>query len=235
MRLHYIQHVPFEGIGAFETWTRKHGHSLTRTRLFAGEILPSLAAFDWLVILGGPMSVHDDNKHPWLDLEKQFLRRAIDRGRPVIGVCLGAQLIADALGATVSPQPVKEIGWYPVQKESDCDLLDGVASAMLPLHWHGEAFTLPAGAIRLFSSEACAQQGFLYGDRILGLQFHLEMQQPWLRALIARSAGDLKPGPFVQAASVMLADAERFERANAILHGILDKLASRAWTDYSAR
>ena len=110
MNLHYLQHVPFEGLGFIDEWAGNNGVEVGVSRLYAGEVFPAMDAFDGLVIMGGPMGIHDHEEHPWLVHEKAFIRKAIDAGKPVLGICLGAQLVADVLGAKVYPGPQKEIG-----------------------------------------------------------------------------------------------------------------------------
>uniref|UniRef100_UPI0035623CEA type 1 glutamine amidotransferase n=1 Tax=Pontiella sp. TaxID=2837462 RepID=UPI0035623CEA len=110
MNLHWLQHVPFEGLGTIEQWAADHGAEITCTRLYAGDALPDLNSFDRLVVMGGPMGIHDHGEHPWLVEEKRFIKQAIDANKTVVGICLGAQLMADALGAEVYPGPHKEIG-----------------------------------------------------------------------------------------------------------------------------
>ena len=116
LRIHYLQHVPFEGPGYIESWAMVRGHRLTSTRLYAGQRLPAAEELDWLVILGGPMNVYEENRYPWLAREKRFIGEALHGGKVVIGICLGAQLLASVLGAKVTRNPCVEIGWYPVEK-----------------------------------------------------------------------------------------------------------------------
>ena len=115
MRVHVLQHVPFEGLGSIGPWLQRRGAAISATRFFAGDQLPHLESLDMLVAMGGPMSVNDEATLPWLQEEKRLIADAIGRGTPVLGVCLGAQLIASALGARVFPNHVKEIGWFPVR------------------------------------------------------------------------------------------------------------------------
>ncbi len=229
MRIHYLQHEAFEGLGSMEAWFRAGGHTLSATHLYRGEALPEPAAFDWLVIMGGGMSVNNEAALPWLVPEKELVRRAISAEKRVLGVCLGAQMIASALGAKVYRNATKEIGWWPLTRE--------VGAATHPLgaalpdgaevfQWHGETFELPPGGMRLARSEACANQAVAVGPRVLGLQFHLETTEASARELIAGSAGDLEnPGPFVQAAEAMLARPQRFAALNRQMAGVLEALA----------
>ncbi len=230
MRIHYLQHEPFEGLGSMESWFRERGTTITATHLYRGEPLPALGDFDWLVIMGGGMSVNDERELPWLVPEKELVRRAIAAEKRVLGICLGAQLIASALGARVYKNTVKEIGWWKLTRAED-----GVThplGSVLPdgaevFHWHGETFDLPTGAVRLAGSEACRNQAIAVGARALGLQFHLETTEASARELIAGSAGDLvNPGPYVQAPEAMLARPERFASLNAQMARVLETLAA---------
>ncbi|MEW8197867.1 MAG: type 1 glutamine amidotransferase, partial [Candidatus Thiodiazotropha endolucinida] len=115
MRAHYLQHVPFEDLGSIENWLKRSGYEITRTRLYESEELPGIESVDLLVIMGGPMSVNDDQDFPWLVEEKEFIKKVIESGKPVLGICLGAQLIACSLGAEVFSNSVKEIGWIPIR------------------------------------------------------------------------------------------------------------------------
>jgi GMP synthase (glutamine-hydrolysing) len=213
-----------------ETWFRAHGATITATYLYRGEALPQPQDFDWLVLMGGGMSVNDEAELPWLVAEKELVRRAIAADKHVLGVCLGAQLIASALGARVYKNAVKEIGWWKLAREEST--ANHPLSAALPneaevFHWHGETFELPPGAVRLARSEACANQAVAIGRRVLGLQFHLETTEASARELIAGSAADLAmPGPFVQTAESMLAKPERFAVLNEGMARVLEALAA---------
>jgi GMP synthase-like glutamine amidotransferase len=231
MKIRCLQHVPFEGPAGIGDWARARGHALAVTHLHAGEPLPDPAGFDWLVVMGGPMGVGDTGVHPWLAPEKDLIRQAIAAGRTLVGVCLGAQLIAEALGARVYRNPEKEIGWMPVTL-TEAGRASPVLGFLPPdievFHWHGDTFELPAGAVHLAASGACAHQAFLYGERVLGLQFHLESTAESVAALIHHCADELVPAPHVQDAQRMLAaTAADYGRINEALTGILDRLAAR--------
>ncbi len=227
MRVHVFQHVPFEGPAEIGRWLERRGVTPTFTRLFAETALPPVETVDWLVVMGGPMSVNDEATLPWLGPEKAFIARAIQRGATVLGVCLGAQLIADVLGGKVTRNREREIGWFPVTHAAGAEKhpLGSCFPAQAEVfHWHGETFSLPAGAAHLLRSAACEHQAFAVGDRVLGLQFHLEMTAASARALVENAGDDLKPGPFVQDAAIMLAEPDRFGRANKILDRVLSAL-----------
>jgi GMP synthase-like glutamine amidotransferase len=229
MRIHCLQHVPFEDPAGIADWVAARGHRLSSTPLFAVSDLPSQQDFDWLVIMGGPMGVHDEVEHPWLAGEKLFLSDAIKVGKTVIGVCLGAQLIAHVLGARVFPNTHKEIGWLPIaltEQGVRSDLLSGLPERFDVFHWHGDTFDLPAGSVHLARSEGCAHQAFLYQRRVLGLQFHLEATSESVAEIIAHGADELVPAKYIQSAERMLAaTAGDYARINDVLFKILDKLA----------
>ena len=179
MRFHCLQHLPNEGPGHAADWLAAHGHSLTFTKLFEpNPIFPALADFDGLLILGGAMSVHDEATFPWLTEEKAFINDVLRAGKVTLAICLGAQLVAQALGAEVRPNHESEIGFWTVRfsaKALEHPLLRGWPEKAAVLHWHIDTFTVPPGAIRVGMSAGCATQGFVWGDGVIGLQFHPEM------------------------------------------------------------
>ena len=214
MRIHTIEHVPFEGPGAIAGYIYGKGYGLTRSRIFAGARLPDLSRVDMLVVMGGPMSVHDVEEHPWLALEKQYLALAVDKGVRILGVCLGAQLLSEVLGGTVTRNPVKEAGWHEVRLEPVADghkAFKGFPDSFTAFHWHGDTFSIPSGASRLASSEACANQAFAVGAKWVGLQFHLETTPRSVELLIENCPEDLEPGPHVQDAAAMRRGARHVE------------------------
>jgi GMP synthase - Glutamine amidotransferase domain len=228
MRIRVFQHAPFEGPGSIADWANERGHTIETTHLYAGEVPPPPDSFDWLVVMGGPMSVHDEAVHPWLRTEKAILREAIDAGKTVVGICLGAQLIARVLGAAVRKNTWQEIGWHPIAftpAASRSPLRDICTRPLEVLHWHGETFDLPAGAVRLAGSEACANQIFLMGDRVLGLQCHLECTPEGVANLLENCPPAPDAGPFVQDASAIREGIARCAENSAALHRILDRLA----------
>jgi GMP synthase (glutamine-hydrolysing) len=231
MRLHWLQHVAFEGLGSIEPWAAARGHQLTATRLHAGEPLPSLLGIDWLVVMGGPMGVHDSSRHPWLTDERRFVEAAIARGLRVLGICLGAQIVADVLGAAVRPNRVKEIGWLPVRATPEAarsPLFGCFPSELLAFHWHGDSFEIPAGAIRMAESDACANQAFVYGERVVALQFHLETTREGASALVTHCPEDLAAGPFVQPSAEILRDGGRFAAIHRVMEALLGRIEAAA-------
>jgi GMP synthase (glutamine-hydrolysing) len=229
MRLHWFQHVPFEGLGSIELWALQHGMEVSVTRFYAGDQLPRLEAIDWLVVMGGPMNIYEEADYPWLKAEKMYIRQAIEAGKKVVGICLGAQLIADVLDGPVTRNAHKEIGWFPVELSPEAKragLGEVLPWSFDAFHWHGDTFAIPPRALPLGHSEACANQGFLFDKRVLGLQFHMEMTDAGASELIMHGAAELVEEPYIQRSDAMLADPKRFATANHLLAQLLDKLAN---------
>jgi GMP synthase-like glutamine amidotransferase len=207
---------------------------MTGTQLYAGEELPRQADFDWLVVMGGPMGVYDEGEHPWLVTEKAFLLETIAAQKPVVGVCLGAQLIAEVLGGRVFRNLYKEIGWFHIHltdEGSRSPLCDAVPQQLEVFHWHGDTFDLPPGAVHLARSNGCAHQAFLYQGRVLGLQFHLESTPDSVRQIVTAGADELESARYVQSAErILAATTEDYTRINQALFGILDRLPVHAET-----
>jgi GMP synthase-like glutamine amidotransferase len=224
LRVHYLQHVPFEGLGSIGPWLTARRAQVSSTQLYAAPTLPPLAEFDALIVMGGPMSVNDEQLLPWLEPEKRFVAAAIDAGKTVLGICLGAQLIAAARGAPVRANGAREIGWHPLERVADSPFGHLVAPPGHAFHWHGETYALPAGAQRLARSAACEQQAFVLGDRVLGLQYHLEMTLSGAQALCTACAEELAPAPYVQSSAEMLREPARFARINLAMDALLDAL-----------
>ena len=231
MKIHYLQHMPFEGLGFIGEWARAEGHLLSATRLYKGEALPEGNDFDLLVVMGGPMGACDDDQYPWLTAEKRFMEKAVEAGRPILGVCLGAQLLAAVHGARVYRNRHKEIGWFPItltdEARNSADFAALPAQFMV-FHWHGDTFDIPRGAVRIAESEACRNQAFMCGPGVIGLQFHLESTQTMIREFVRSMTEDLTEGPYVQKPAELLAGDDHFEVAHAALRHILNHLSTAA-------
>ena len=224
MRIHYLSHVPFEQLGAMEDWFRERGAEITRSLLFQDDPLPGIDDFDVLVVMGGPMGADDESRFAWMAAEKALIRQAIAAGRKVLGVCLGAQLIARVLGAEVTRNPEREIGWFPVSPTS-AGKQDRIGKLFIGnppvLHWHGDTFAIPDGAVHLLDSKGCPNQAFRYGDNVLALQFHLELEQHNAADLCEACPDDLAPGPWVEDPHSLLGNAQRFEAARILMGRVL--------------
>jgi GMP synthase-like glutamine amidotransferase len=202
MNIHIFQHVHFEGEGLIREWAKSNGAQLTHTRFYEKVEFPN-HHIDLLVIMGGPMGVYDEAEFPWLADEEAFIKTALNQGTKIMGVCLGAQLLAHALGAQVKANKVKEIGWFPVQLTVNHHSLFekfGDNASLPVLHWHGDTFDTPTNAIHVLSSDACTNQAFVYKQQAVALQFHLEMTRQNLELLIENAGTELIPSSTVQTA-----------------------------------
>ena len=198
MKVHFVEHVLFEYPGYLVDWATAQGHSISYTKLYETKQFPETAMFDLLVILGGPMGVYEEAIFPWLKEEKIFIQKAIAADKKVLGICLGSQLIAEVLGSKVYPHQLKEIGWWPIEKVQNHCLIEQLPQHMTVFHWHGDTFDLPNGAVHLFRSAGCEQQGFIVGKNVAGLQFHMEVKEDLLLGMTAHERDELVPEKFVQ-------------------------------------
>jgi GMP synthase-like glutamine amidotransferase len=231
LNIHCFIHVPYEGPAVIADWAKEHGHSLHFTRFHEDGQLPERESVDLLVIMGGPMSVYDDHIHPWLQEETEWVGEFIAAGKPVIGICLGAQIIAAALGAEVHPGPYKEIGWFNLRFLpclGDYRICRELPSVRKVFHWHGDTFTLPEGADRIAESKAFSNQGFILNGRIIALQFHLEVTPASVKALLEHGREALTEGPFIQDAPMILAEKEIYRENQQLMYSFMNYLAARA-------
>lgn len=234
MRIRYIQHVPFEGIGAIREWASARGHEIAGTLMFT-EDFPHPGEFEMLVVMGGPMNIHQEREFPWLAEEKRFIRAAIDEGKLVLGVCLGAQLVADVLGGEVVRNEQQEIGWFPVELTvagEDSAVFGALPARFETLHWHGDTFSVPACATHTARSACTPNQAFEYDDgRVVAIQFHPEATKASWGELVLACGGEIPAeGAWVSSAEEMLKGTERFERNNGYLFALLDAMAARGHT-----
>jgi GMP synthase-like glutamine amidotransferase len=229
MRIHYFQHVPFEGLGNIEDWIKSKNYELSATRFYTADSLPELDAIDCLIIMGGPMGVYDDKKYPWLTAEKSFIEATLRTGKKVLGICLGAQLIASVLGAKVYPHIHKEIGWFPLKLTDEgikAKVLRGFPVKLPAFHWHGDTFSLPAGAAHLAETTACRNQAFSYNDRVIGLQFHLDFKRESVEQLIENCGVELMSAPYIQTPQQLLLPADEFGKIRKHMYKLLDNFIS---------
>jgi GMP synthase-like glutamine amidotransferase len=240
MRIHYVQHNRHEAPGIILSWAAEKGHRLSKTLTQGGEpgeaVFPGQRSFDWLIILGGSMSVYEEDRYPWLRAEKDFILQSVESGKTVLGICLGAQLLADTLGGAVTKNPHKEIGWFPLSFYGEFHshpLFDFLPENPVSLQWHGDTFSaLPPGALPLAESEACKNQGFIYRDRAFAFQFHWECSQEDLEGFVATDRAGLVPGPFVQSPAEILGRPDQVRENNAWMKEFLSRLEARSLRQY---
>ena len=224
-------HVSFEGPGIISDWVKKKKHVIEFTRFHEGDSLPMAGNVDLLVIMGGPMNVFDYHIHPWMQEEIEWVTAFIETGKPVLGICLGAQVVAASLGAEVYPGEHKEIGWFNLNFLpclGDYKICKDLPSTRKVFHWHGDTFGIPEGAIRIAESQAFTNQGFIYNGRVLALQFHLEVTPGGVKDLVEHCRDELVPGPFIQTEEELLDKSRFVEENQLLLFRLLDYLSSLA-------
>ena len=217
MKIQILQNIAFEGPGYIEEIGEKKDHELIVTRLYDGEQPIPPTDYDMLVIMGGPMNIYEESEYPWLFGEKKAIELAINSDKIVLGICFGAQLIANVLGAEVYKNQEREIGWHPVFKPSTGDTdspLQFLPDIATVFHWHSETFDLPGNAVRIYSSEATANQSFLYQEKVLALQFHLEISKSTIKDLAHFCEEDLAPGKYVMEKKEMIELYKEYEESN---------------------
>ncbi len=225
-RIHCLQHAPGEGPANIEVWARERGHDFSVTHVYR-DPFPKMEDFDLLIVLGGAMGAYEEAKHPWLVSEKAFLKQVISSQKKILGICLGAQILAEVNGGKVYPGEFLELGWYEVEFTEAAKqepLFAGFPPRFTAFHWHGDTFEMPTGAIRLAESQVYLNQGFKIGTNQLALQFHPEVNEDLLLHWVESSKDDWPEGRFVQRMHEILHQAERIERTYRILGSILDRL-----------
>lgn len=231
MRIHYIMHAAFEKLGAIENWVKDKNYYLSGTHTYLGEQLPSANEFDFLIVMGGPQSPRKLEEWPYLKNEILLIKDAIRENKSVLGFCLGAQLIAESLGANTLVSPHREIGVFPIEllSEAKQDPLFSLFPTTFPvMHWHNDMPGIPNGARLLAKSKGCPQQAFGFGDRVYGLQFHLEMTPANINEMVFHCEHELTDGSYVEAKQQLL--AHELTEINQKLFLILDYLSETAIT-----
>lgn len=228
MRIQCLQHVPFEEPGLIKEWAEERGHQIECVRVFGGR-KADVKAVDMLVVLGGPMGACDEDRYPWLVYELEVIEKAIGLGLPVLGVCLGAQIIARVLGGTVSKNPEGEIGWFPVKLTDSGiaeDVFKGFPVNFPAFHWHGDTFDAPPGSVNAAYSGACANQAFVYNKKVVALQFHLEAIKEGIEQLMTNCADEMIPGAYIQTPETIRDGFYNISQCGGLLYRLLDNLVS---------
>ncbi len=229
MRILVLQHAACEGPGEIARWAEARGHSVAVRHLYAGDTPPALEEIDLLVVMGGEMNIYQDRDWKWLKWERAFIASALAAGKRAVGICLGAQFLADALGGRVTQNPAHELGWFPVTWTDEAKkFFPELPATGTVLHWHGDTYSLPAGAVRLASSDICEQQGFLVSGRVLALQFHLEVDPALVREFVD-GQNEWPEGNFVEKPADILARAPKYCDTNrGLLYHLLDAFCAQS-------
>ncbi|MDF2963350.1 MAG: glutamine amidotransferase [Paenibacillus sp.] len=229
MRLLLLKHFVFDDPLFITTWADQKGYSVTAMYPPDTFTAPSLDSFDLLIILGGPMSAYQESEFPWLTDEKSFIKSAVAYGKKVLGICLGAQMLAEVVGGRVYRNSHKEIGWHPVVRNGiQHPLFSGIPDTFHSFHWHGDCFDIPDEAIPLAYSEACRIQAFAYGERALGLQFHLETTPSCMNTMLARWQHEIIEAPYIQSPRLILEQSGRSKISSEMLHQVLNSFERMA-------
>jgi len=229
-KIHCLLHVPFEGPAIIADWVEKKNHLLSYTRFYEGDKLPDPSNVDLLVIMGGTMNVFDFHIHHWMQDEIEWVTGIIRAGKPVIGICLGAQIIAASLGVEVQPGKQREIGWYNLEflpSLGDFRIWKDLPASRKVLHWHGDTFPIPRGATRIASSQAFPNQGFIYNNRVIALQFHLEVTPESVKELVDNCRDELVPGPYIQSEEEILGEVQSYTANQELMFQLLDYLCGQ--------
>lgn len=227
MNIHYLQHVPFEDLGSIQTWANNTSHKLSSTRFFEKCSLPKIDDIDFLIVMGGPMGVYEEHTYAWLKEEKKFIENAIRNNKHVLGICLGAQLIAEVLGSKVYKNKEKEIGWMDVsftEHAKTDSYFKSFPSSLTAFHWHGDTFDLPPGAVHIAQSAACENQAFTYGEKVIALQFHLEATEKLIAALTLHCKEEIVEAPYIQKEKDIINNTHHIHEMNQWMQKILNKI-----------
>lgn len=223
MNILIVTHAPFEKPGSIGSWAWKNNHKTNEVRPYTGEILPIIDAYDMLVVMGGPQSPIEIEKFPYLKDEIKLIKQALDKKKRIIGVCLGAQLITEALGAATERSPNKEIGMYPLEllREAESDpIFKDFPKQLDVMHWHSDMPGQTHEVKILAKSEGCPRQIFRFGDRVYGFQCHFELTKELVKEMIACCEGDLKSDKFVMSRDQLM--SLDYSKINLQMDKILD-------------
>ena len=232
MRIHYFQHVPYETPANIFRWAEDRNIQIKGTHLYRGEPFPDFSSFDLLLIMGGPMGVYDEDRYPFLRKEKIFIENSITLSKKILGICLGAQLIAEVLGSKIYKCENKEIGWFPVYKTEESEksrYFYDFPDKVEVFHWHGDTFDIPEGTRHIFYSEGCKNQAFESEDgKIVGLQFHLEVDMKSVKKWIEEGENEIKEGgKFIQSPEEMVSDYKKFLELENYLYKFMDRFIEK--------
>lgn len=228
MRIHCLIHAAFENPGVIRNWAEENLYELSSTHSYKGEFLPDLSQFDFLVVMGGPQSAIHLDQWPYLKDEIRLIQDVIAARKPLLGICLGAQLIAVSLGAKAEQSPQREIGLFPIDMLPDAakdPVFSQFPASFAAMHWHSDMPGLPIEARLLAKSSGCPRQAYAVGDRIYGIQCHLEMTHENIAQMLPHCENELTPDNYVVSKQTLLNYS--LEETNQKMLVVLDYLASK--------
>lgn len=226
LNIHCYQHTKYEGPSIIQKWADLNGHNLNKTNFRINDSIPNTDLFDVLIVLGGPMSINDESKYPWLKNEKKSIDRCLNEGKKVIGICLGAQLLANVLGSEIYRCETPEIGWHKIyfsENKQNYEFLNFFPQYLITFHWHSETFDLPKSCSQIAYSDACENQIFTYGDIAIGFQCHLEQNEYSIGRMLEKSALTIQKDKYVNSNEEILANIHLANQSNKLFFDFLDK------------
>ena len=226
MRIHLMEHEPVSLSLNIMRWAEKNQHQIIPVNAAGSDPMPALRDLDRLIIAGGPQHIWEEGRHPWLGAEKEFISRAVQAGKTILGICLGAQLIAEAMGGKVFSNRFKALGWYDVSLTADgisSSIFEDVPERFTIFQWHSDRYTLPPECIRLAASPAAENQAFLSTDnRILGIQFHPDFDCGTIAHMIKTLGKEYPRGPYVTERDELLQQTASMREPSWLMDKILD-------------
>ena len=229
MRLHLLHHNPVDSSrNNISSWAENKGYAIAHTYLCNNEALPTIEDFDWLIVMGASQHAWEEDIYPWLPTEKKFIRQALEDNKIILGICFGAQLLAEALGAEVFVNPHNEIGWHEVTLTSEGQrsyLFQNVPEQFTTFHWHADHFALPPGCTRLAYSKATENQAYICRERrIVGIQFHPEYPLESVRYFVREFGDMIQNGPYVASEEKILSQTDQIPETYGLMAAILDNI-----------
>jgi len=227
LKIHALINYSIADLGTIEEWANDEGHTITTSNAYENDTYPELHDLDMLIILGGIMGAYEEDKFPWLISEKKFIKKAIEANKIVLGICLGAQLIADVLGGKALPHTHQEIGWWKVKFNSESQntpIFKNLPKELEVFQFHGDTYELPNEAVCIAGNTACKNQAFIYKDRVVGLQFHPEFNEEKLQEIVSIHGDEVKPGGFVQLPEEFLGKTHYHKTVYRFLYSLLNNI-----------
>ena len=229
MRLHLLHHDVVDTSGTnISRWAENKGYAIEHTYLCNNEALPAMEAFDWLIVMGGSQHAWEEDIYPWLSAEKKFIAQALEDKKIILGICFGAQLLAETLGAEVFINPHNEIGWHEVTLTPEGQrsyLFQNVPEQFITFHWHADHFALPPGCTRLAYSEATENQAYICRERrIVGIQFHPEYPLESVKYFVQEFGDMMQNGPYVAGKEKTLSQTDQIPETYGLMAAILDNI-----------